>query len=72
MTWYHWRDNWHFARYSDGEVAVKKCRDDGTTIDAIIIPASEWASIIAHASAKGETAENYAIAERFHNGDNLK
>lgn len=37
-----------------------------TVID-VVVPPEQWASIIASVSARGETAQQYAIALAYHN-----
>lgn len=68
---FHNRDGWYFKRQPDGAVRIRKTTT--AHIDAPIehehtIPAEEWASIVAHVSANGETAETYQEAHAFHAG----
>lgn len=70
--WHHWRDGWHFGRGFDGSVFVEKRRDvpaaEGTEVVEFtaVIPASEWASIVAAVSAKGEDAITFGMAKELH------
>ena len=53
-----------FERCEAGAVAVRIGRGK-----PVVIPASEWASIVAHVAAGGGTAEDYAAAEQLHAGE---
>ena len=75
---YHWRDGWTFQRCVDekfgeiGEVLIANADVSGLTGEPVqmLIPAAEWASIVAHVSGaseiRGITA--YAVAEALHAG----
>lgn len=66
---FHWRDGWHWQGLEDGTVEVWHGDESGPSADALRIPATEWASIVAHVSARGETGETYYQALRFHGGE---
>ena len=57
---FHWRDGIFFERRTDGSVRLRCCHIDK------VIPAAEWASIIATMSLPGETSEAYQKAREFH------
>jgi hypothetical protein len=65
VGYYHWRDGIYFRRNDDGSVRV------ASQTHAILfdVPPNEWASIVAHVSAKGETGEAFARAQAFHAGE---
>lgn len=69
MGEFHWRDGTYFKRLENGSVRVRRTETpnaDSPTALTLVIPPSEWASIIAHVSSRGETAESYCEAEKFH------
>ena len=68
---YHWRDNWFFMREPDGSVSIKAPAGGDIEARIAVIPADEWASIIASVSASGDTAETYRLAQLFHNNKAL-
>jgi hypothetical protein len=57
---FHWRDGTYFKRLDDGSVNVT------SDAFAFTIPASEWASIVAAVSRRGETGETFRAALGFH------
>lgn len=75
---FHWSDNLFFGRKSDGSVRVLKLAPGitewpnieapakGDVLLDVVIPAVQWASIIASASKTGETRESYQQAVAFH------
>lgn len=65
---YHWRDGWYFCREDDGTVVVQGHDPARVTPIVLRIPPEEWASIVAHVSARGGTAAAYAAAEQLHAG----
>lgn len=75
---FHWKDGWWFWRNENGSVSFEhRTYEKGAdgkytekyTIDAKNnIPASEWASIVAAVSHRGETSESYQEAVAFHDG----
>lgn len=62
---FHWRYGVEFARAANGDVVLCTPVDERLA-RSFVIPAAEWASIIAHVSAGGETSEKYAEATAFH------
>lgn len=60
--WFSAEGGFQFKRIGE-DVAIRIARDDGTTIDAVVIPANIWCSVITHVSAD---SNQYANAERFH------
>jgi hypothetical protein len=67
---YYWRDFWYFARGPHGSVNIYRKLDSDTepSITLPAIPASEWASIVAHVSAIGDTQAQHFRADLVHNG----
>ncbi len=65
---YHWRNGIYFKRLEGGSVEVRHFVDWNyhSKCERWVIPASEWASIIAGVSAQGETSEKYQDGVRFH------
>ena len=63
---YHWRDYWFFKRGADGTVVIRRQTPGEVVGPELFIPPNEWASIIAHVSARGENAETYEEATTFH------
>jgi hypothetical protein len=65
---FHWRDDIYFLRQSDGDVKVtsywqyNNCPQERRWV----IPADEWASVVASVSAQGETSESWQKAKKFH------
>jgi hypothetical protein len=67
---FHWRDETYFQRLTDGSVLITKRSGPRRGIE--IIPPSEWASIVAHVSTWGESAESHKAALDYHNGTGIK
>ena len=75
---YHWRDGWTFQRCVDekfgeiGEVLIANADVSGLTGEPVqmLIPAAEWASIVAHVSAFEPrlAALAYDLARFYHGG----
>lgn len=61
---FHAHDGWYFERLDDGSVKISAAVDRCTEV--IILTASDWASITAAVSARGETSETYQAAVAFH------
>ena len=69
---YHWKDGWMFARVlsdGSGDVEIWQRSTKGDPRIELHIPAAEWASIVASVSARGENAETYQAAVKFHNAN---
>jgi hypothetical protein len=72
MSGYHWRDEWYFTRLTDGSVELRNenfvddRRPEPSPFVRLVIPASEWASIVASVSKNGETGETHQAALTFH------
>jgi hypothetical protein len=65
---FHHRNGWYFLRLPSGSVRIRIERD-GVGRDVVhIIPAPEWASIVAHVSKWGETGDSFSSAQTFHGG----
>jgi len=72
---FHWKDGWYFERLEDGSVRIyhedleadqeKEMVEYDVVID---IDPDSWASIVASVSARGDTAEAFQVAKRFHIG----
>ena len=72
---FHWRDHIFWKRLGDGSVRVaffairmsgEVVEGDDEPVRELIIPPTEWASIVASVSAQGETSESYNTALDFH------
>jgi len=66
---FHWNNGWFFERLANGDVRLLKKETshmDANIIYDIIIPSSEWISIISSVSRDNETSENYERAKTFH------
>ncbi len=78
--WFHSSDGWYWRRCADGSVAIvrriQEPDDRGARIYRITaahrLTASQWASIVAHASARGETGETFRAALAFHEGEPVR
>jgi hypothetical protein len=69
---FHSRDGWYFKRLENGSVWIRKTVTptvDSAVEHELLIPANEWASIVAAVSASGDTAGTYAAASILHAGD---
>lgn len=68
---FHLCNGLYFRREDDGAVSIRLAEDakpDSETIFSAYIPASSWASVVAHVSANGEDADTYQAALHFHAG----
>jgi hypothetical protein len=67
---HHWCFGWYFQRTEDGNVkiCVHDERPPYELLVSALIPASQWASIVASVSLHGEGAESFHDAERLHRG----
>ena len=69
---FHFKDGWYFKRLEDGSVLIYheepiSRAECAALIDAQIeIDPGSWASIIASVSARGDTAETFREAVKFH------
>jgi hypothetical protein len=68
-SWYHAHGGLFVAR-GDGGTVLLEVRE-GASRDALLVArleltAGEWASIVAHASAAGETGTSFMAATRLH------
>lgn len=63
---FHWRGGTHFERQGDGAVKIWCEQGLGRHDFSVVIPASEWASIVAAVSARGENGDTYRTALKFH------
>lgn len=51
---FHWRDNWFFSRLEDGSVRIERANfEEGKAEELLVIPPSEWASILNHLNKTG-------------------
>ena len=70
MSEFHWQDGWYFKRLGNGSVQVQKRRvvsKDTRFIEAeAVIPAAEWASIVASVTVHGDNAITYQLATILH------
>lgn len=53
-----------FVQRQDDGTVLLELQEEGRTVS---IPASQWASLVAFASARGETGETFHEALEFHN-----
>lgn len=69
---FHWRNGTHFERQKNGDVRVFNQLADGKgemhEIAIVVIPASEWVSIVTAVSEAGMMAENHFRATVLHMG----
>jgi hypothetical protein len=59
-TGFHAQNGFYFFRHPDGTVEVQ------TPASSIHLSASEWASVVAAVSPRGDSGEAHAEALRFH------
>lgn len=73
----HWRDNWFFGRTASGSVRILKFAANPpifpkaeavypSAVVDLVIPESEWASIVASVSYGGEQDGRYFAALKLH------
>lgn len=70
IPWFHLKDGWWFTRTGDGSVNIVKHQTDdphSEIIAAVLIPANEWASVVASVSRDGENHYGWYGARDFHN-----
>lgn len=69
---FHNREGWYYKRIDDkGTVRIRKrasAHEDAPVVAEIEIPENEWASIVAHVTAGGETGASWRAAREFHAG----
>lgn len=65
---HHGPRGWFWRRWPDGSVKVTKRADDGAVVADTLISPAEWAEIVTHVSAPGQTDEGITLAQRFHSG----
>lgn len=63
---YHLKDGLFFQRTANGGVLITKKNADGRSGYDIIVPASEWASVVAAVSARGENGQTHGDALDLH------
>lgn len=74
MMAYHWRDGLHFGRMENGDVRIwrelRPAEPPGNMVEEVyaMIPADEWASIVAGVSAIGDTRDTWDRARHLHDG----
>ncbi len=68
---FHWRDSWYFKRLPNGDVNIFHPNEEYITPN-LIVPQSEWASIIAQCSKHGEIDGGWERALKFHNEGETK
>ena len=67
---FHYKDGWYFKRLEDGSVQVTKTAAGPQTENIVtqaVIDVDSWASIVASVSVKGDNAESFEAARKFHN-----
>jgi hypothetical protein len=66
---FHAKDGWFFRREDDGSVHISAPDSMGPGAHQVVtLDADTWASVVASVSARGETADRFAKARRFHDG----
>lgn len=65
---FHWKHNIFWKRLDDGPVRVRHFTEFNGCPQWVdwVIPADEWASIVASVSAAGETLETWNAAKQYH------
>lgn len=64
---YHHANGLYFSRYPDGTVRLHLNKLDHPNVEVTyMIPAAQWASIVAHVSARGGISETYTAATDLH------
>ena len=65
---FHWSNGMYFRRVYDGSVEIRQMIDASSDEVRwkVVVPPSEWASIVAAVSYQGETGPTYRQALRFH------
>lgn len=66
---FHWKDGWFFTRLQNGDVEITKRETThvgSPVLQAVIIPALEWCSILASVTRGGETSVSFAAARELH------
>lgn len=67
---FHARDGWYFRREPDGAVHITAPDSAGPGASQVVtLGPDTWASVVASASQRGETAETFAQAQAFHRGE---
>ena len=76
MSAFHWQHGIYFRRLDDGSVETRirltakevnlAVWTGGEAYRVEIIPPNEWASIVAHVTTRGDTADAYADALALH------
>lgn len=64
---FHWRDGWFFKREEDGSVRISFVVGE-VLYQRLVIPESEWASIVCSVSAMGENGSAWTKFRQFHMG----
>lgn len=72
---FHLRSGLHFQRGDEGEVTIVKT--DGQAFDPVIqwevvVPAEEWASVVASVGARGETGDTWREALAYHQDPSIE
>lgn len=62
---FHTHDGWYWNRTADGSVRIVVQPPGGGSYEHVLT-ASEWASVVSHVSARGETGETWKAALEFH------
>lgn len=57
-----------FRRHPEGRVEIRQLHPNGGDSFVCETSASGWASVVAHLSARGESAETHAAALALHDG----
>lgn len=68
MGKFHYKDGWYFERLVDGSVRIIKNIGSLPSATSVTIDPASWASIVAHVSLDGDTADTFAKAVVFHQG----
>ncbi|MPZ13780.1 MAG: hypothetical protein GEU73_05050 [Chloroflexi bacterium] len=66
---FHTKEGWWFGRLEDGSVGITKTNERAEIIEhQVVLAPNEWASVVAFVSTKGDNAESFDEALRFHSG----
>lgn len=66
---FHARDGWYFHREDDGSVRIMAPDSMGPDAHQVVtLDADTWASVVASVGQRGETADTFGKARRFHDG----
>lgn len=68
-SWLHVSEGLFFRRYDNGDVEIGQGPDFNSVAPLQLIPATQWASVVAYVSVGGEDGATYTQAINFHQGE---